>query len=126
MFESALFVKEPNHIFFDYPLFRTFAQPSMYKDFIEYILGLIQTCVAQHGAFEMHVNLKSFSVTGAQRYLELIRMFCGHCLHSDTEFSKLLTKIYVYNSPKLLESISTLLRGFLDETVKEKIVFLKG
>lgn len=123
MFAGAMFVKEPNHIYFDYPLFRTFARPDIYKAFIDYVLVLMQTCVSQHGGFEMHVNLKSFSVTAAQKYLDLIRMFCNQCLHCDTEFSRLLTKIYVYNSPKVLESISTLFRGFIDDNVKDKIVF---
>jgi hypothetical protein len=124
-FRQAMFVKEPNAIYFDYPTFKTFAQADMYNDFTNYTMYLMNNCISKHGSFEMHLNLKSFSVTAAQRYLELIRMFCTQCLQSDTEFSKLLTKMYVYNSPRILGSISSFFVGFVDEQVRSKIEFIK-
>jgi len=123
LFSQAIQIQEPNLILFDYTVFRTFARPDLFADFTAYILALIQRCIQSHGGFEMHLNLKSFSVTGAQRYREMIRMFCSECLRADTEFSRLLTKMYVYNSPKILGTISACFIGFIDDHVRSKIVF---
>lgn len=120
-----MFVREPNAIVFDYPTFKTFANAEMFADFTDYILSLIQKCIHEHGSFEMHLNLQKFSVTGAQRYSDMIRMFCRQCLRCETEFSKLLTKMYLYNSPRILGSISALLIGFVDDHVRSKIEFIK-
>jgi hypothetical protein len=123
LFPRAMYIQEPNLIFFDYTTFKTFARPDLFADFAQYILTLMQACIRLHGAFEMHVNLKSFSVTAAQRYSEMIRMFCKQCLCSDAEFSNLLTKMYVYNSPKILGAVTACFAGFVDDRVKSKIVF---
>lgn len=123
LFSQAIHLEEPNRIFFDYTVFRTFARPDLFADCTAYILALIQQCISCHGEFEMHINLKSFSVTGAQRYYDMIRMFCSECLRADTEFSKLLTKMYVYNPPKILGTISACFIGFVDDHVRSKIVF---
>jgi hypothetical protein len=123
LFSRAIHLEEPNRIFFDYTVFRTFARPDLFADFTAYILALIRQCISSHGEFEMHINLKSFSVTGAQRYHDMIRMFCSECLRTDTEFSKLLTKMYVYNPPKILGAISACFIGFVDDHVRSKIVF---
>ena len=123
LFPRAIYKQEPNHIFFDYTIFKTFARPELFSMFCEYILSLIDTCIQNHGGFEMHLNLKSFSVTAAQRYSEMIRMFCKQCLSADTQYSKLLTKMYVYNSPKIIGTISACFVGFMDDHVRSKIEF---
>ena len=125
-FTEAMFIREPNVIYFDYPRFKVFARSELYVPFAEYILALIHTCIEKHGSFEMHLNLKSFSVTAAQRYSDMIRLFCNQCLRCDTEFSKLLTKMYVYNSPRILGSISAFFIGFVDDHVRSKIEFIQG
>lgn len=126
VFCKAIFLREPNAIIFDYPTFKSFARAEMYADFTEYILSLIQKCIIQHGSFEMHLNLQTFSMTAAQRYSEMIRMFCRQCLRCETEFSQLLTKMYVYNSPRVLGSISACFVGFVDDHVRSKIEFIKS
>ena len=125
LFPRAMFIKEPNQIFFDYTVFKTFARPDLFTDFNNYVVALMKLCIARHGGFEMHLNLKSFSVTAAQRYSDMIRMFCAQCLNNETEFSKLLTKMCVYNSPKILGTISACFVGFVDDHVRSKIVFMK-
>ena len=120
-----MFFREPNAIVFDYPAFKIFAKAEMYAEFTDYILSLIRKCIQQHGSFEMHLNLQTFSVTAAQRYSDMIRMFCTQCLRCETEFSKLLTKMYLYNSPRILGSISTFFIGFVDDHVRSKIEFIK-
>lgn len=123
LFPRAMYLQEPNRIFFDYTTFKTFARPELFSLFCEYILSLIKLCISNHGGFEMHLNLKSFSVTAAQRYSEMIRMFCNQCLSTDTQYSKLLTKMYVYNSPKVIGTISACFVGFMDDQVRSKIEF---
>lgn len=127
-FCKAIFVrKSTNSIFFDYPTFKTFARSEeIHSAFTEYILTLIRECIDKYGSFEMHMNLKSFSITAAQRYSNIIRMFCNRCLQCNTEFSKLLTKMYLYNSPRILGSISAIFIGFLDDHVRSKIQFIES
>jgi|Laugresubdmm15sn_1035100.scaffolds.fasta_scaffold99103_2 hypothetical protein len=123
LFHQAVYIQEPNRICFDYAVFKTFAQPPQYDAFTAYIIELMRQCIETHGGFEMHLNLSKFSVTAAQRYSEMIRVFCKQCLQSETEYSKLLIKLYIYNPPKILGSISALFVSFVDDNVKSKIVF---
>ena len=123
LFPQAAYIQEPNRICFDYAVFKMFAQPSHYDAFTAHIFDLMRQCIEQHGGFEFHLNLKKFSITAAQRYSEMIRIFCKQCLQSETEYSKLLIKMYIYNPPKILGSISALFVSFVDEHVKSKIVF---
>jgi len=113
-----------NHVYMDYTLFKTFANPSINDQIIQYILKLFTECIETYGSFEVHINLKSFTMTAAQRYRDIICQFCNECLAKETQFTLKLNCVSIYNSPKMIDAISSLFSGFIDEQTRTKIRIL--
>lgn len=112
-----------NKVFFNYSLFKRYANPAIYTSIIKYILQLIDSCIKCYNTFEMHVDLNTFSVSAAHRYKGAIEMFCLECLSSDskTAIYEHLTRFYIYNIPSMIDHISVILNPFINEQIKSKI-----
>ena len=119
-------IPNTNKVFFDYPIFKTFGNPQIYAEIIEYILVLLSKCIQTHKTFELHVNMKSFTITAAQRYKDAIHMFCNRCLQQsvDDKISTHLDNMYIYNSPKMVGTLSNLFTGYVDDNIRSKIIIL--
>ena len=86
---STVFViPNTNHIYFNYPLFKTYAASSLYNSIIDHTLGIVNICIDTYGAFEMHVNLNTFSISAVERYHDAIRLFCDECLKNNKDYYK--------------------------------------
>lgn len=120
---TVIRIKDSNKIYFDYPFFKTFANPANYDTIVEYILNLFTESINQHGEFEMHVNLKTFSVSAAERYKNCIESFIKKCISKNTPFVKTTKCIYIYNTPSVIDSISRIINHFIEPEIKEKMVF---
>jgi hypothetical protein len=114
-------IENTNKVMIDYPLFKTFANPNNYNEINTYILKLFTQCIDTYGSFEVHVNLKSFTITAAQRYRDMICQFCRECLDNETRFTTTMTSFTIYNCPKMFDSISALFSGFIDDQIRSKI-----
>lgn len=114
-------IPNTNKIFFDYVIFKTFAHPTIYNEIVEYILFLLTQCIQQYKHYEMHINLRSFTATAAQRYKDIIYLFCVKCLQQE-DFTPNLDCLYIYNSPKMLKSIMHIFSGVITDAVKSKII----
>jgi len=114
-------IENTNKVMIDYPLFKTFANHGNYNEIIKYILTLFTQCIDTYGSFEVHVNLKSFTITAAQRYRDMISQFCRECLDNNTRFNTTMTSFAIYNCPKMFDSISALFSGFIDDQIRSKI-----
>lgn len=115
-------IPNTNKICLDYAIFKTFAHPHIYTHIVEYILSLLKSCIQIHTHYEMHINLQSFTTTAAQRYKDIIYLFCSKCLQNDPFIATNLDVLYIYNSPKMLKSIMQIFAGAVNDTIKSKIV----
>ena len=117
-----------NKIYLDYPRFKQFANNTNSCEIIDYIIGLLNHCTTQYGPYELHINLKGFSVSAADRYKSHIQLFCGKCYSlnnkSTISFAQLLLKMYIYHTPSVIETITKLFSPFIDPEIPKKIVFL--
>ena len=119
---SIFIIPQTNKIFFDYPLFKTYATQENYTVIVEYISEKIAACISIFGNYEVHANLDSFSVSACQRYKDVIQLFCNRFMNNVDEYSKVLVVMYIYNTPNMFHQISTMLRPFINHTVMEKII----
>lgn len=116
-------IPNTNKIFIDYPVFKTYIFPELYETFIEYCISLMHYCIEIYNCFEIHININSFSISACHRYKNAIIMFNNNCIHSNNDFSLKLNKMYIYNTPKTMKDIITFLTPFMDQNIKNKIVF---
>lgn len=115
-------IPNTNKVHIDYSIFKTFAHPEIYTHVVEYIISLLLSCINTVGHYEIHINLQSFTTTAAQRYKDIIYMFCSKCLQHDSFITLSLDVLYIYNSPKMLKSIMHIFSGVVNDTIKSKIV----
>lgn len=115
-------IPNTNNILVDYTVFKLYATPDNYETIIQYTLALFEYMLAKHASIEMNVILDTFTISAAERYKSVIQMLCNKCMNSTTAYSSYVTRINLYYTPSMIDSIRTLLRPFIDNDVYEKIV----
>lgn len=114
-------IPNTNIVYFDYPLFKTYATPTIYETIIQTILELFAGIINLHESYQVHVNLDTFSMSAAHRYSDIIREFCHKCLRSETRYANYTEKFCIYNTPSVMQSISKLFNPLINENVKKRI-----
>lgn len=123
LFQKTVYnLPETNKVYFDYIIFKTFAHPAIYDKLLDDIIVLLTGCIQTYGSIEIHINLNTFTMTAAQRYKPIIQLFCNKCLqNTNTAISTHVTNMYIYNSPKMINTLSTVFAGFIDDNIQSKI-----
>ena len=122
LIEKTIFViPNTNKVYIDYPMFKLYANPDIYNNIIEHVIQLFSYCINYYNTFEVILNLKSFTITSAERYKDVIKFFCEECFKSDTQFVKLLDQLKIYHTPHVMEAISSLFRPFSDPIIYKKM-----
>jgi len=114
-------VPNTNKVYFDYSVFKLYAIPENYESIVDRVLTFCTQCANHFHYFEVHVNIESFTVSAAQRYKDIIIMFCRECLVRDTRFTERLSGLYIYNTPNMIEHISAILMPLIPPDVRPKI-----
>ena len=124
MIQQTVFnIPNTNKIVFDYNVYKLYAHPGNFETIVEGVIRLYDNVLLTYSSFEMHVLLNSFSISAAERYKHAIQLFCNKSINSDTQYSELITNIYIYHTPVMIESISTLLKPFIDKRITNKVVY---
>ena len=119
--KTAYCIPNTNKVFFDYTIFKIYATPDNYDRIVSHALLQCRHNISNHGNFEIHINLNTFTVSACERYKDIIQIFCNECLRSNTRYSINLSKLIVYNSPNMIDSISRIILPFIDPIVRNKI-----
>jgi hypothetical protein len=112
-------------VFFDYTVFKMFANERNYTAIVQYIMALLDSVIQSYGKYEFHTNIQTFTVSAAERYRPIIDIFSNTCLASNTLYSEVLTKFYTYHTPSIVETIRTMLGPIVPPLIKTKLVFVK-
>jgi hypothetical protein len=119
---TIFIIPNTSHIYFDYTLLKTYANPEIYHSIIEYAISLFNECIEKYGMYEMHINLNTFTMSALERHYEVVRIFCEECLRAGKGYSEKLTKLHIYYIPSVFDRMSLLLDKFIHEEVKNKII----
>ena len=123
--ETIFVVENTNQIYIKYELLKSFAAPSIYSIIINHISNRVEWCIANHGSFQLYINMNTFTITAANRYKELIQMFCEKALQSDSVYHTKLQAIYLYNYPAIIPVLTQLFSAFVDSSARGKVVMVK-
>ena len=119
---TAFIVPNTNLVYFNYLVFKTYGSAENAKPIYAHITALIESILTTYDSFELHVNLKSFSVSACQRYYSMIIS----SIESNTLFTDKLGKLVIYHTPFIIDQVTAMLyhtiKPFLHriEYVKEK------
>jgi hypothetical protein len=106
--KTMYMISNTNKVFIDYTMFKLYAHPGIYEHIINHIQNLFNICISNYGCFEAHVDLKSFTVSGAHRYKDIIDVFYNTALKNGTMYYTKLDVMYVYNTPNTITDIAKL------------------
>jgi hypothetical protein len=109
-----------NKFIFNYTVFKSYAHPGNYADIIDYIFRVYDVILERFKTFEVHLILDTFSISAAERYKEIIQLFCNKCTSS--KYTDALMRMFIYYTPSMMDSISKVLKPFIDPNVVNKIV----
>ena len=120
--KTIYIIPNTNKFIFDYRVFKLYANPDNYDAIINYVIQLYDFILLTYTTFETNVILDSFTISAAERYKDAIKLFCNRCMTSETKYSKLITKMNIFYTPSMFESISNMLKPFIDKNISERIV----
>ena len=72
----------------------------------------------------MNINLESFTVTAAERYKDIIKLYCEESAKNGTHFVDTLDCMKLYNLPSVLELITKILKPIINPVAYNKIKLL--
>lgn len=121
LFSKTLFIiPNKNSIYFDYMMFKTYMTVDIYDDFLDYSYELMYNWIHTIEFYEMHFNIQSLSISGFERYREIIdRIFKRYPPVSENYIK--MSKIYVYYTPSIIENIMQILTPLIQH-IRDKIV----
>ena len=118
-------LNDSNKIYFSYPLYKTYATENTYQIIIDEIIQYIFHVLETYPTFEMHIDLDSFTATAFQRNMTVFQLYYDTCCKIGLNYDKnTLDRIVIYNTPSVIQSLSTLIIKMTDKSIKEKITLL--
>ena len=125
MIEEAVFILPGTKIIFiDYLIFKMFANEDVYDRIIDHIMNLFDYAIQYYQSFEVNLNLRTFTVSAAERYIPAIKQFCDRCLNSNTKYTQLMTGFRILNTPAVMEMVVKVVKPFVERDVINKLTFL--
>jgi hypothetical protein len=122
---SIYVILNTNKIYIDYSMFKLYANPDNFDIIISHIINTCKYLITYHKNFEVFVNLEKFSVSAAERYKGFIQRYVSQCLNENTDFSTLMTKMNILNSPSVIELIVKVIKPIVDKNIVDKVFFYK-
>lgn len=120
---TVYIIPDTNCVYLDYTIFKIYANPENFDVIVDYILSLFTCCIEKYNCFEMHINLKTFTITAVERYKKIIDNFIKKCIHKTTPFTEKTAKLCIYNTPSMVDTITKMLKPFVEPGMKNKIEF---
>ena len=115
-------IQGTNRVYFDYTVFKTYAIPELFEPIVNYFIQLVEFCIDTYGSYEMHVNWLSYSISAHERFKGIYQIHHQKCMDSDYGISDSISALHVYNIPNVIDSLSGLLKPFIDPNIVGKVV----
>ena len=123
LFSSCIYIiPNQNNIFIDYQKLKSFICPKIYPQIVDYATNLANQCIDKYQLFSLHINMESFTITAAQRYKDLIELFCNKCLQKGSQFQEQLQYIHLYNYPSIIPMLHKMFSHFIDDSARGKLI----
>jgi len=122
--EAVFIIPNTNIIFIDYVIFKIFANEDIYNRIIDHIMELFDYAIQYYGSIQVNFNLRTFTVSAAERYIPAIKQFCNRCLTNQTNYTQFMNAFRILNTPSVMEMIISIVKPFVEKDVIMKLTFL--
>ena len=119
---SVFVIPDTNRVYMDYPMFKMYANPENYLLIAQRFITIINELIHKYGVYEMHLNINGFTVSAAERYIPLIRLYCQECL-KDPSLSRYdkMSQLYTYYTPLVMSNIVPIIAKVSEPGLRDKM-----
>ena len=110
-----------NQVFIDYHMFKLYANPDNFEMIKNYAVTVFQKVRFIFNEIEIHIDLKGFTVSAAERYRKFIQLICADCLNKNDDF---INKIYIYNPPNIIQNFFGLFGSLFTQSMRDKVIIV--
>ena len=122
LFGTIIRVNEQNQIHFNYSVFKTIMNPSIYMEFIYYIFRVNDEILKTCSNYVVYINFKGLTMTGVERYKDFISLLSEQGKVNGKNFLEKLEHVFILNPPFMISNVGKILLPLMDKIVKDKIV----
>jgi len=116
---TAYIIPHTNKIYFTYPLFKTYGNTENCDTLCKYMKHvLISSILESYKTFELHINLKGFSVSACMRFFTAIKSL----IDGNKELTEKMTLMCIYFTPAVIDQIKAILNGVVQH-ILPKVTF---
>lgn len=124
--ETVYVIDDTNKIFIDYTVFKVYSSQSNYQTIVDFLVNKIKFIMSIHKTFEVHLNLKSLTISGIERYRPIFQIYYDTCCKNGLYYdSAVLDQIVIYNTPMIVNIITPIMVKYTDQSIKSKITYHK-
>jgi len=122
LFNTVICVNENNQMCFNYNVFKTIINPSVYMGLIHYIFKINEKILEVCTSYDVYIDLKGLTMTGVERYKDFVSLLSEQGKINGKNFLEKLNNVYLLNPPFMISNIGKILLPLVDKIVKDKIV----
>jgi hypothetical protein len=122
---TCYFTPDNKGVFFEYPIFKLFANESNYENIINYVVQLFDFCIMKNNELRVYINLDGLTVSGVERYKPIIMMFFNKC---DDEkrmaYANTLAYWKILNTPTMIDMIKNIVKPLVPSYIMNKVILI--
>jgi hypothetical protein len=129
LIDASVYVFSPpntqTRIYVDYSVIKMYIHANIYEQILEKLISILtstckNTADGSDQTYEMHINLEGFTITSAERHKVIIEQFCQRM--NNTHYFDYMQIMYIYNTPTMIDTISSFFSYLLHPDIKKKMV----
>ena len=120
VFANVFMVKE-NSIVFNYPVFKTVANPYYYEKMADYLFLISSQIIDSHGFYNIVVYCTGITISAVERYKEFVITVSKRGLNNSKGLLSKLNLVYIYNPPSFVDHGLKILIPLVDNNLWNKI-----
>lgn len=122
--KTVYIVHGSSNLYLDFEMFKRIAHESVFPHIIKYYCEQFLKCIHQHGIVNVHLNMHSFTLSSVDKCKSMFDMLSYINMNVGIQFSKLVGKVYVYNTPHVFETVMPMIQKRMDADLKPKVQFV--
>ena len=122
--KTCYIIPNTSNIYFDYTLFKLYANESIYDAIVVHTYNTIVECISKYKCYSSHLNVKGLTITAIERYKTIIDRYNQYCIQLNVNTNIYLEKWYIYNPPSCINMIIPIIRPLIDAVTFSKITLI--
>ena len=118
---SNVFIIKENSIIFNYPLFKTVANPIYYEKMAHHLFAVSIEMINEYGNYNIVCNCTGITISAVERYKDFVSTVSRLGLSNNRGFLARLNSINIYNPPSFVDHGLKIIIPLVDNSLWSKI-----